>query len=84
MCNFYAKFGTVNDLFREYRSQQMGVVLRKIYNFYKTSGNMGNFLARYVEEFKRALYSKDNIHYQRRIVSGYYQQMSALVEKDRS
>jgi hypothetical protein len=74
----------LDSFFREYRSHSMGVAVQKMYDLMRDSGNDTTKLVdNYVRAYENDKYSEENLHYKRRMVSAFYQQVAAFVEKDR-
>jgi hypothetical protein len=77
------KHQILNDLFREYRSPEMGLVIRRMHELYAScSSDENKLIKKYVKAYTDEKDKKESIHFQRRRISGFYQQIAALSDKD--
>jgi hypothetical protein len=78
------RYQIVNELFKEYRSKEMGSSIRRLYEYFRECGsNQDVLIEKYKEDYKNGKQGDESIHNHRRSVSNFYQQVSILAEKDR-
>ena len=78
------RYQIVNELFKEYRSQEMGSSIRRLHEYFRECGsNQDALVEKYKEDYKNEKQGDESIHNHRRAVSNFYQQVSILAGKDR-
>ena len=71
----------IGSLLKEYRSPEMGVAIRRLYDFYREcKKDESKLIEEYEARYKAEKYEeKDSLHNQQRLVTNFYQHMTALV-----
>jgi proline dehydrogenase len=78
------RYQIINELFKEYRSKEMGMSIRKLHEYFRKAGAKRKILiSNYKKDYRKEVDSIDSIHNHRRAVSSFYQQVSILAAKDR-
>jgi hypothetical protein len=87
------RYEVINETFREYRSQEMGLAMKAIWDFKRKCDKKGKTIEQareiLIDEYYR-LYKKDgdkiinSIHNDRRRVSLYFQQIASLAARDKN
>lgn len=72
----------INDLFKEFRSPEMGESIKKLYDFQRQCNNKEEIVSKYKNEYSQADES-GSIHNHRRRVSSFFQQVSIIAYKDK-
>lgn len=77
----------INDLFKEFRTPEMGVSIKRLHDFYRSCNeDKKTLIAKYKNEYYKIATDLDNLeslHNHRRRVSSFFQQVSILAYKDK-
>jgi hypothetical protein len=77
------RYQIVNDLYKEYRSVEMGTAIRKLYEYYDSvKENTDELIKKYKEDYNKEKDIEKSIHNYRRLISNFYQQMAVLADGD--
>jgi hypothetical protein len=70
----------VSELLKEYRSPEMGMAIRRLYEeFHTCQENQEQLIERYQSVYRNERDNLNGLHYQRRKVSIFYQHISTLI-----
>jgi hypothetical protein len=85
------RYQILNDLFKEYRSYEMGRAMQDLWDFRRKCENKNTdsgktiekeMIDKYKKEYEKDATSKNSLHMKRRMVSTYFQNLACLAIKD--
>jgi hypothetical protein len=70
----------ISDILREYRSAEMGNAIRRLHEEFEQCGkDASKLIESYEKKYDSEKHCRESLHHQRRIVSNFYQHVSALI-----